>query len=102
MLSRRSFVFSLAGGSIFAAMMPAWAKARSSGVIRMFDTDNDGTVDLAEAKAAASKLFDKLERDKDGTLDKRELAGRCWAKKRLAAHPDPAGPRHKGRSFVLG
>ena len=57
---------------MFAAMMPAWAKARSSGVIRMFDTDNDGTVDLAEAKAAASKLFDKLERDKDGTLDKRE------------------------------
>ena len=42
----------------------------------MFDTDNDGTVDLAEAKKAASALFDKLDRDHDGTLDKRELAGR--------------------------
>jgi Ca2+-binding EF-hand superfamily protein len=57
----------------------------------MFDTDNDGTVDLAEAKKAASAMFDKLERDKDGTLDKRELAGRLSAKELAAADPDHDG-----------
>ena len=51
----------------------------------MFDTDNDGTVDLAEAKKAASALFDKLDRDHDGTLDKRELAGRLTPKEFAAA-----------------
>jgi Ca2+-binding EF-hand superfamily protein len=101
MLSRRAFVFSLAVGTMFAAMMPAWAKARSSGVIRMFDTDNDGTVDLAEAKAAASKLFDKLERDKDGTLDKRELAGRLSAKELAAADPDHDGTLTKDEYLAL-
>jgi Ca2+-binding EF-hand superfamily protein len=46
----------------------------------MFDTDNDGTLDLAEVKKAASALFAKLDRDHDGTLDKRELAGRLSAR----------------------
>jgi Ca2+-binding EF-hand superfamily protein len=57
----------------------------------MLDTDNDGTVDLAEAKKAASVLFDKLEGDHDGTLDKRELAGRLSAKELDAADPDHDG-----------
>jgi Ca2+-binding EF-hand superfamily protein len=55
---------------------PAWSQS----LLKMFDTDNDGTVDLAEAKSAASKLFDKLDRDHDGTLDRRELRGRLNAK----------------------
>jgi len=57
----------------------------------MFDTDNDGTVDLAEAKKAASALFDKLDRDHDGTLDKRELARRLTPKEFAAADPDHDG-----------
>jgi hypothetical protein len=36
---------------------------------RRLDTDNDGTMDLAEAKKAAGALFDRLDRDRDGTLD---------------------------------
>ena len=36
---------------------PAWSQS----LVKTVDTDNDGTVDLAEAKSAASKLFDKLE-----------------------------------------
>jgi Ca2+-binding EF-hand superfamily protein len=57
----------------------------------MFDTDNDGTIDLAEAKKAASEMFAKLDRDHDGTLDKRELAGRISAKELSAADPDHDG-----------
>ena len=57
----------------------------------MFDTDNDGTVDLAEAKKAASALFDKLDRDHDGALDKRELARRLTPKEFAAADPDHDG-----------
>jgi Ca2+-binding EF-hand superfamily protein len=57
----------------------------------MFDTDNDGTFDLAEVKKAASALFARLDRDHDGTLDKRELAGRLTPKELAAADPDHDG-----------
>ena len=56
--------------------------------VTMFDTDNDGTVDLAEAKKAASALFATLDRDHDGTLDSRELSGRLRAKAFQTADPD--------------
>ncbi len=65
------------------------------------DTDNDGTVDLAEAKAAASKLFDRLERDKDGTLDKHELSRRLSAKELAAADPDHDGTLTKDEYLAV-
>jgi Ca2+-binding EF-hand superfamily protein len=71
MISRRTVSISLAALSGLS-VLPAWAAPRSV----MFDTDNDGTVDLAEAKKAASALFDRLDRRKDGTLHRRELRGR--------------------------
>ena len=98
MISRRTLVFSLAVGTLFAAILPATAK---SNLIRMLDTDNDGTVDLAEAKKAASALFDKLERDKDGTLDKRELARRLSAKELAAADPDHDGTLTKDEYLAV-
>jgi Ca2+-binding EF-hand superfamily protein len=70
---------------------PASAAPRSANPVAMFDTDNDGTVDLMEAKKAASALFAKLDRDHDGTVDKRELAGRLSAKELAAADPDHDG-----------
>jgi Ca2+-binding EF-hand superfamily protein len=70
--------------------LPALAASRTNAV-KMFDTDNDGTLDLAEVKKAASTLFAKLDRDHDGTLDKRELAGRLTAKELDAADPDHDG-----------
>jgi Ca2+-binding EF-hand superfamily protein len=59
--------------------------------IKMFDTDADGALDLAEAKKAASTLFAKLDSDHDGTLDRRELAGRLSARELAAADPDHDG-----------
>jgi Ca2+-binding EF-hand superfamily protein len=76
----------LAGGSL-----PVLAASRPTNPIRMFDTDNDGTLDLAEVKKVASALFAKLDRDHDGTLDKRELRGRLSAKELAAADPDHDG-----------
>jgi Ca2+-binding EF-hand superfamily protein len=99
MISRRTMVFSLTAGMLLAAILPVAAKSR--GLIRMLDTDNDGTVDLAEAKKAASALFDKLERDKDGTLDKRELARRLSAKELAAADPDHDGTLTKDEYLAV-
>lgn len=101
MMSRRTLVVSLAIGTLLAAGLPALAKTRRSNLIRMLDTDNDGTVDLAEAKAAASKLFDRLERDKDGTLDKHELTRRLSAKELAAADPDHDGTLTKDEYLGL-
>jgi Ca2+-binding EF-hand superfamily protein len=98
MISRRTMVFSLTIGTLLAATLPVSAKSR---LIRMLDTDNDGTVDLAEAKKAASALFDKLESDKDGTLDKRELARRLSAKELAAADPDHDGTLTKDEYLAV-
>jgi Ca2+-binding EF-hand superfamily protein len=91
MISRRSLVLALATGTLLAGGLPVLAKSLKSSAIGMLDTDNDGTVDLAEVKKAASTLFDKLERDHDGTLDKRELARRLTPKELAAADPDHDG-----------
>src|SRR6202047_3733628 len=91
MISRRTIVLALTAGTFLAGVLQVLAKSRHSNWIRMFDTDNDGTVDLAEAKKAASALFDKLDRDHDGTLDKRKLARRLTPKEFAAADPDYDG-----------
>jgi Ca2+-binding EF-hand superfamily protein len=101
MMSRRTFVVSLAAGALLAVGLPVSAKTRHANLIRMLDTDNDGTVDLAEAKAAASKLFDRLEHDKDGTLDKHELARRLSAKELAAADPDHDGTLTKDEYLAV-
>jgi Ca2+-binding EF-hand superfamily protein len=70
---------------------PALAASRGVNPIKLFDTDNDDTLDLAEVKKAASALFAKLDPDHDGTLDARELRGRLSAKELAAADPDHDG-----------
>jgi len=96
MITRRKATFSLATLAAFS-VFPAWAAPKSV----MFDTDNDGTVDLAEAKKAASALFDKLDKDKDGTLDKAELKGRLNAKELAAADPDKDGTLTKDEYLAV-
>jgi hypothetical protein len=91
MITRRMMVFSLTAGTLFATGLPALAKSRHV----MFDTDNDGTVDLAEAQKAGAAAFDKLERDNDGTLDKHELTRRLSAAELAAADPDHDGTLSK-------
>jgi len=91
MISRRTFVLTLAAGTCLLERCRSW-RSPAMACHRLFDTDNDGTIDLAEAKKAASSAFDKLERDHDGTLDKRELARRLTAKELAAADPDHDGP----------
>jgi Ca2+-binding EF-hand superfamily protein len=88
MMSRRCIVAALAAAALAE---PALAAGRRANPIKMFDTDNDGTLDLAEVKKAASALFAKLDRDRDGTLDRRELAGRLSARELAAADPDHDG-----------
>jgi Ca2+-binding EF-hand superfamily protein len=88
MVSHKVFGLMLAAGVVFAGPVLA---ASNSATIRMFDPDNDGTLDLAEVKKAASEMFAKLDPDKDGTLDARELRGRLSAKELAAADPDHDG-----------
>ena len=90
MISRRAILLTLAAAA-FTRTAPAEAASRRTDPIRTFDTDNDGTLDLAEAKKAASALFAKLDRDHNGTLDQRELRGRLNAKEFAAADPDHDG-----------
>jgi Ca2+-binding EF-hand superfamily protein len=101
MISRRILVLGFTTATLLAGGMPVSAKSRRSSPVQMFDTDNDGTVDLAEAKKAASALFDGLDRDHDGTLDKRELARRLTPKELDAADPDHDGTLTKDEYLAL-
>ena len=88
MISRAFVGLVMAAAVAFAG--PALAKDRAN-PIKMFDSDNDGTLDLAEVKKAASALFAKLDPDRDGTLDARELRGRLSARELAATDPDRDG-----------
>jgi len=91
MISRRSVLETFAVAVLYGSASPVLAQSHPSAVIRKLDTDNDGTLDLAEAKKAASAVFAKLDRDHDGTLDKRELLGRLNEREFAAADPDHDG-----------
>jgi hypothetical protein len=56
------------------AATPAAARSKGSTLVGQFDTDGDGTVDLAEAKKAASDLFDRLDTDKKVPSASRDCA----------------------------
>ena len=88
MISRRT-IFLMLGAVTLSG--PALAAPRGGGPIKLLDTDNDGTLDLAEVKKAAAALFAKLDPDRDGTLDARELRGRLSTKELAAADPDKDG-----------
>jgi Ca2+-binding EF-hand superfamily protein len=42
--------------------------------LKAWDSDQDGSIDMAEAKKAAEAKFNRLDTDHDGTLDMMELA----------------------------
>jgi EF hand len=99
MTSRRKALLGLSALAIFPAA-PVWAQPKSQ-TLGGLDSDNDGTVDLAEAKKAASALFDRLDRDHDGTLDKAELHGRLSAKEIADADPDKDGTLTKDEYLAV-
>jgi hypothetical protein len=99
MISRRN-IFTVALTALLGAAA-APALAATTGPVALFDTDNDGTVDLNEAKKAASALFDKLDTDKDGTLDFNELKGRLTHEEFAAADPDKDGTLTKDEYLAV-
>ena len=88
MISRRQ-ALAMAVTALIGAATPA--RAKDSSLVGQFDTDKDGTVDLAEAKKAGSDMFDKLDVDHDGTLTFKELHGRMSRKEFAAADTDKDG-----------
>lgn len=52
----------------------AQAAASPSAHMKVWDTDSDGTMDMAEARKAAAARFEKLDTDHDGTVDTKEMA----------------------------
>jgi EF hand len=90
LISRRFVVLMGVAATLAAGNLHALAASRANPV-KMFDTDNDGTLDLAEVKKAASALFAKLDGDHKGALDKRALGGRLSAGEVAAADPDHDG-----------
>jgi hypothetical protein len=56
--------------------MRAFAQAApdtSAAELKLWDTDRDGTLDLAEARNVAAAKFDSLDTDHDGTLSLPEM-----------------------------
>jgi len=66
-------------------------RAGNKTALKALDTDNDGTISLAEAQASGAKTFAKLNSDNDGTLDVKELAGRLDEAGIKASDPDNDG-----------
>lgn len=91
MMSRRSMLLAMVAAALVMSHLPVLAATGRGDPIRSFDTDNDGTLDLAEVKKAGTAKFSKLDKDHDGTLDKRELAGRLTSSELAAADPDHDG-----------
>jgi Ca2+-binding EF-hand superfamily protein len=100
MISRRTVLLMLTTVAVCSSL-PAWAAGGRAGPVRMFDTDNDGTIDLREAKKAASALFDSIDRDKDGTLDRLELSRRLTPREFAAADPDHDGTLTKDEYLAV-
>jgi Ca2+-binding EF-hand superfamily protein len=61
-------------GVALALLLASLACAGSA--IEAIDSDNDGTLDMAEVETAGATIFAALDKDKEGTLDASELAGR--------------------------
>jgi Ca2+-binding EF-hand superfamily protein len=76
---------SLAAPLAFVAMN---VEAYAASPIATYDTDKDGTLDIAEVKKAAGATFDKLDKDNDATVDRKEVGGRMTGKEFAAGDPD--------------
>jgi Ca2+-binding EF-hand superfamily protein len=91
--------FGLTAFAISLLALPVVSTARAadnaSAFVAKWDTDHDGTLDLAEVNKAADALFDKLDVDHDGTLDRKELGRRVTRTEFKAADKDHDGTLDK-------
>ncbi|PWB79981.1 MAG: calcium-binding protein [Methylocystaceae bacterium] len=87
-MNSKSLALALTAGLALAPMAATFPAQAAQSPIKTFDTDNDGTLDLAEVKKAASAVFDRLEKDNDATLDRKEVGSRIPKKEFIAADPD--------------
>lgn len=74
-LSRRSlgaFAASLAASLTVSAADGRAANTRGDVLLRAWDSDHDGTLDLNEVKQAATARFNQMDSDHDGTLDRKD------------------------------
>lgn len=97
-LARLALTSCLAAGLFVATAPRAFA---DSDLIKEYDKDNDGTLDLDEVKAAASAEFDTLNKDPDDTLDRRETKGLIGKKEFKAADPDKDGTLDKAEYLSI-
>ena len=78
MLSRR-IILLISAAFLTQGSSPAFAASRTNPV-KMLDTDDDGTLDLApKCRRPLRPSSLRLDRDHDGTLDRRELTDRLDA-----------------------
>jgi hypothetical protein len=98
---RKALVYTLAALAS-ATMLAGEANAnRAARAVPIFDTDNDGTVDLNEISKSAEEVFGRLEKDNDGTLDRKEIGGRVSKKDFAAADPDNDGTLSKDEFLAM-
>jgi Ca2+-binding EF-hand superfamily protein len=96
MLMVRLGVGFVAVGLLAAAPFGLQARADSAtNFIGTWDSDHDGTLDLAEVNKAADAEFNKLDVDHDGTLDPKELGSRVTKAEFQAADKDHDGTLDK-------
>lgn len=97
---KKALILTLA--ALASATLAGEASAnRAARVVPIFDTDNDGTVDLNEINKSAEALFGRLETDNDGTLDRKEIGGRVSRKAFAAADPDNDGTLAKDEFLAM-
>ena len=78
--------FFLAASSAVVLAGPVARAADASSTLKMVDTDNDKTIDMAEADKAAMAHFKAADTDHEGTLDSKEAGMNV-----SAADPDKDG-----------
>jgi Ca2+-binding EF-hand superfamily protein len=74
-LPRRSLGVLAAGLAASLALHARDARAdtsRGDSLLRTWDTDHDGTLDLNEVQQAATARFNQMDTDHDGTLDRKD------------------------------
>src|ERR1700691_1765229 len=99
-LTVTALILGIAGAVTTIAPAQA-ASASSTAQLKAWDTDHDGTLDLAEAKKAAEAKFDSLDTDHDGTLDKKEMAAAVHGTSFSKADADKDGTLDKSEYLAL-